>query len=129
MASIFDETCLLLVALQQTSNMVVTYPAEGCLQVSCLAMESSFSIVGQEFIFTVTCLPSCSLATDTRACYNILLSDKLVPGSSGHMTIFFCLTSPTDSWIDLLAILVWPSPAWQFAIIIFFIIGGAVLSP
>jgi hypothetical protein len=33
-------------------------------------MESHFLIVGQKYFFAGTCLPSCSLATDIRTCYN-----------------------------------------------------------
>jgi hypothetical protein len=46
------------------SDIVLTHPAEGCLQVHCLAMESLLPIVGQEFVFAGTCLHSCPLATD-----------------------------------------------------------------
>jgi hypothetical protein len=46
------------------SDSVVTHPAEGCLQVRCLAMESPLPIVGQECFFAGTCLLSCSLVTD-----------------------------------------------------------------
>jgi hypothetical protein len=45
-------------------HIVVTYPADCCLQVRCLAMESPLPIVDQEFFifFAGTCLPICSLA-------------------------------------------------------------------
>jgi hypothetical protein len=50
------------------------HTAEGCLQVRCLAMENPLSIIGQEFFFEGTCLPSCSLATDIHV--TILISTK-----------------------------------------------------
>jgi hypothetical protein len=57
---------LLRVARQQTSDVIVMHPAEGYLQVRCLAMESYLPFVGREFFFTGTCLPSCSLAPDIQ---------------------------------------------------------------